>query len=164
MMKNTTILPPEKLSLRLHEHRNYTCRVEWHPEVESLHYHLNDYGFGSGRLCPAHDLRPGKSDWVRFKRALDTLEVWDWEEEYVVHACDGGDFSLEIQWGKELLKSHGGNRFPPGFGNFTHALSWLCDCRVVGAPFPEIVSREVQRARSQQVARLMFADKLREPK
>jgi hypothetical protein len=60
---------------------------------------------------------PAQEDWGIFLNALNTHNVWNWEEDYFdPHMLDGTQWSLEIKAGSLKIKSEGSNEYSPEFG------------------------------------------------
>ena len=74
---------------------------------------------------------PTQEDWDIFLRALNTHNVWNWEEYYMdPHMLDGTQWSLKIKAGSLKIKSGGSNEYPPEFDGLIQAIHDLVKVRV----------------------------------
>ena len=74
---------------------------------------------------------PTQEDWDIFLRALNTHNVWNWEEYYMnPDILDGTQWSLEIKADSLKVKSGGSNEYPPEFDGLIQAIHDLVKVRV----------------------------------
>ena len=66
---------------------------------------------------------PTQEEWDIFLKALNTHNVWNWEEDYFdPHMEDGTQWSLKIKAGSLKVKSGGSNEYPPEFDGLIQAI------------------------------------------
>jgi len=66
---------------------------------------------------------PTQEEWDIFLKALNTHNVWNWEEYYMnPDILDGTQWSLEIKAGSLKVKSGGSNEYPPEFDGLIQAI------------------------------------------
>ena len=74
---------------------------------------------------------PTQEEWDIFLKALNTHNVWNWEEYYMnPDILDGTQWSLEIKAGSLKVKSGGSNEYPPEFDGLIQAIHDLLKVRV----------------------------------
>jgi len=53
--------------------------------------------------------------WGTFRAAIDSLDVWRWEREYLnPGVCDGTQWGVDIAYADKRIRSHGDNNYPTG--------------------------------------------------
>ena len=63
---------------------------------------------------------PSDEDWEIFRKALDDLDVWNWQPEYPnPDVCDGTQWGIEIHWGEKKIASRGDNNYPGTAGSLS---------------------------------------------
>jgi hypothetical protein len=59
------------------------------------------------------EMQPSAKQWETFRRSLDRLNVWCWQENYLdPGVCDGTNWSVEIAYPDKATISHGSNCYP----------------------------------------------------
>ena len=124
-------MKPVKLEFSIFGFGGPECSVRL--ENGKLVYQFCTFPGNPDKLC---EVLPTERKWKNFKKKLDDLDVWSWAQEY--HnpgVCDGVQWSLEIDFGDQKIKSSGSNLFPgskdfgmdetPEFKAFLHALKLL---------------------------------------
>jgi hypothetical protein len=62
---------------------------------------------------PSKEIKPSAKQGQTFRRALDRLNVWCWQEDYLdPGVCDGTNWSVEIAYTDKAIVSGGSNCFP----------------------------------------------------
>ncbi len=85
---------------------------------------------------PEVALQPSIRKWLNFKKKIDNIGVWDWDEDYHnPNVLDGTQWELVIDYGDQKIKSYGSNLYPgttilnwdkaPEFEALLHALGLL---------------------------------------
>jgi hypothetical protein len=86
------------------------------------HKHLGQF-YTAG---PTTDSRPSPDEWTRFRRALDDIGVWEWEDSYSdLGVMDGTNWSFTARYGDRRVESKGTNAYPPRFVEWLRAVSAL---------------------------------------
>jgi hypothetical protein len=63
----------------------------------------------------ATSITPSAAQWLAFSQALDDIQVWQWQPEYMQeNSYDGTQWSLDIQYTNRAIKTHGHNLYPDG--------------------------------------------------
>lgn len=153
---------PELLRFEKGYFRSYSCQVQWRSNDPVLLYTMRQFEYQNRKT--SEPIEPNQADWAQFRRTLESLKVWDWKEDYYTAACDGGGYSLVIEWGGKNLTSRGSNRYPPGFRDFTDSLSKLCGDRIIGQPYSRILPARVEQARREAILRLALRGLARKPR
>ena len=73
---------------------------------------------------PASPLvEPTAQQWRAFRRALDKINVWQWQADYPnPGVCDGTGWSFEVAYSDHALDSGGDNNYPDAQGEPTNLL------------------------------------------
>ena len=72
---------------------------------------------------PAWLVEPTAEQWHAFRRALDKINVWQWQAHYPnPGVCDGTGWSLEVAYSDHALDSGGDNNYPDAQGEPTNLL------------------------------------------
>ncbi len=61
-------------------------------------------------------ITPTRSHWRKFRKALDDLNVWRWQEEYSAPFMDGTDWTLHIEYSDKKTSARGFNSYPDSNG------------------------------------------------
>lgn len=58
-------------------------------------------------------INPTPEQWREFRQALDKLKVWHWRDSYPTNGVmDGTQWSLDIAFGDQSIKTQGSNNYP----------------------------------------------------
>ena len=142
---------------------DYRMNIDWNSATQILQYKMEQRKFQ--RRTTLEEITPSPRAWTAFKEALETCNVWDWEDIYKpeLPVCDGGGCKLEISWDGKTQQTIGSNRYPHHFADFKSALSKLCGDRCIGQPFSRVLSEDVKQARKAQIIRLAIQSLGRKP-
>ena len=89
-------------------------------------YLNNPHTFTGSRGTTTNEVLLSKSEWVAFRKELDDLNVWSWNDEYRdPEICDGTVWDFEIIYSDKSLKSRGSNKYPDGFDKLIRAIQNL---------------------------------------
>lgn len=90
----------------------YSIRIKGNDLLYRVHEDENNDDYSETAINPADE------DWQAFKKALDDIGVWHWQEEYPnTGHTDGTQWFLEIEWDDRKIKSFGDNNFPIADGD-----------------------------------------------
>ena len=71
---------------------------------------------------PAWLVEPTAEQWRAFRRALDKINVWQWQADYPnPGVCDGTGWSFEVAYSDHALDSGGSNNYPDAQGDPTNS-------------------------------------------
>ena len=91
------------------------------------------YGY---KVIDTEMINPSVKDWGRFKKEVDRIGVWQWDERYETPALDGTSWRVHIEWGQEKIDSSGSNCYPGNleekngaFNNFLSVVKKLINDR-----------------------------------
>ena len=71
---------------------------------------------------PAWLVEPTAEQWRAFRRALDKINVWQWQADYPnPGVCDGTGWSFEVAYSDHALDSGGDNNYPDAQGDPTNS-------------------------------------------
>ena len=71
---------------------------------------------------PAWLVEPTAEQWRAFRRALDKINVWQWQAHYPnPGVCDGTGWSFEVAYSDHALDSGGSNNYPDAQGDPTNS-------------------------------------------
>lgn len=121
---------PSKFSLGLGGFLGASYRVELLPEESAIMYLYNPHTFTNSPGTKKTKIKIPAERWDEFRKALDIAKVWEWKKEYVKRGiADGTVWDIQIVWGKNSIKSHGDNAFPPDeqWNSFRQAVVKLLD-------------------------------------
>jgi hypothetical protein len=76
---------------------------------------------GRGQTDIRHStITPTDAAWGEFRKTLDELKVWQWQNDYPRGGVvDGTQWLFEIAYNDRTLKSHGDNNYPDAAGKPT---------------------------------------------
>jgi len=88
----------------------------------------------AGEVLQETRLQPDEAAWRAFWRALDELDVWNWEPYYEpdYSTCGGTQWAVWIEHGGRTLKASGRDAWPPGFERYLAAVRALAGERPFG--------------------------------
>ncbi|WP_287409583.1 hypothetical protein [Oceanithermus sp.] len=88
----------------------------------------------AGEVLQGTRLQPSEEAWRAFWRALDELDVWNWEPYYEPDypTCGGTQWAVWIEHGGRTLKASGRDAWPPGFERYLAAVRALAGERPFG--------------------------------
>ena len=67
-------------------------------------------------------VEPTAEQWRAFRRALDKINVWQWQAHYPnPGVCDGTAWSFEVAYSDHALDSGGSNNYPDAQGDPTNS-------------------------------------------
>ena len=67
-------------------------------------------------------VEPTAEQWRAFRRALDKINVWQWQAHYPnPGVCDGTGWSFEVAYSDHALDSGGSNNYPDAQGDPTNS-------------------------------------------
>ncbi len=70
---------------------------------------------GPSLLLP--EIEPTDEQWRAFRRALDKINVWQWQALYPnPGVLDGTQWTFEVTYSDHVLKTHGDNNYPDAQG------------------------------------------------
>lgn len=107
---------PDVLAMSIGGYPGPWYAVEWRDG--RLEYDAAEYaqaGFGERtELTSRRYVRPTGRQWTRFWNALDKLDVWNWDRDYVPPGLvlDGTNWSVDIELRGRRLRSGGSNAYP----------------------------------------------------
>jgi len=71
---------------------------------------------------PAWLVEPTVEQWRAFRRALDKINVWQWQADYPnPGVCDGTGWSFEVAYSDHALETGGDNNYPDAQGDPTNS-------------------------------------------
>ena len=71
---------------------------------------------------PAWLVEPTAQQWRAFRRALDKINVWQWQADYPnPGVCDGTGWSFEVAYSDHALETGGDNNYPDAQGDPTNS-------------------------------------------
>ena len=66
-------------------------------------------------------IQPTETDWRKFRRTLDDLNIWQWRNDYPNPGiCDGTGWSFDIAYSDHAIATQGDNNYPDAKGNPTN--------------------------------------------
>ncbi len=88
----------------------------------------------AGEVLQETRLQPDEAAWRAFWRALDELDVWNWEPYYEpdYSTCGGTQWAVWIEHGGRTIKASGRDAWPPGFERYLAAVRALAGERPFG--------------------------------
>jgi hypothetical protein len=61
----------------------------------------------------AKQILPTVEQWIDFKKALNSINAWEWAPKYFTpDVCDGTQWELKINYGNKRINSYGSNAYP----------------------------------------------------
>jgi len=84
-------------------------------KAETLVYKVVFYSEEEKRVVTlmSVNIKPTPKEWSEFRHDLDSINVWQWRDDYVAHdILDGGGWSLEVKYADKRVKSAGENAYP----------------------------------------------------
>lgn len=116
---------PSKFLASIGGYTGSSYSVRW--EGGWLIYESYGYGYEKEDELRYH---PAFDEWERFWDAIDGINLWTWEDRYEnPDMMDGTNWSVELVWGDQQIKSYGSNAYPPKFKQFCAAVSGLLQGR-----------------------------------
>jgi hypothetical protein len=86
------------------------------------HQHLGHF-YAPG---PTTELRPSRDEWAAFRRALDDIGVWRWNDSYRdLAVMDGTNWTFAVRFSDRRVESKGSNAYPPRFAEWLRVVSAL---------------------------------------
>ena len=76
-------------------------------------------------------LTPNAKQWEAFWKSVDSIDIWNWEKEYIDSTIlDGTSWSIDIKLDEKIISSKGINSYPANdvkIQSFLEAVSTLID-------------------------------------